>query len=99
MRSTLTLILSILNFIPMSINSKTDSRLYELQIYHCAEGKCRDLILQFKNHTTKLLEKHGIINIGYWQPTSPDSSSLYCILAYPDRAHHDTSWKEFENDE
>jgi len=92
-------ILSILHFVTMSINSKTDNRLYELQIYHSEAGKLPELILQFKNHITKLFEKHGIFNVGYWKLASPDSSSLYCILSYPDLAHREASRKEFENDE
>jgi len=82
----------------MSTNAKTDSRLYELRIYHSEEGKLPELILQFKNYTTKLFEKHDIVNVGYWQLASSDSSSLYCILSYADLAHRDASWKEFEND-
>ncbi len=76
-----------------------DTKLYELRIYHCEPGKLPDLINRFKNHTMKLFEKHGMTNVGYWIPTSPDSNSLYYVLSYPDLAHRDSSWKHFGNDE
>lgn len=36
------------------------SSVYELRIYYAFEGKLDDLLQRFRNHTTKLFEKHGI---------------------------------------
>ncbi|PYU08957.1 MAG: NIPSNAP family protein, partial [Acidobacteria bacterium] len=36
--------------------------------YHCLEGKLPDLLKRFREHTTKLFEKHGMKNIAYWTP-------------------------------
>lgn len=38
-------------------------------------------------------------NIGYWLPTATDNNSLYYILAYPDLASREASWKAFGSDE
>lgn len=78
---------------------KSDSRFYELRIYHCEPGKLSDLITRFKDHTTGLFEKHGMTNVGYWLPTKADNNSLYYVLAYPDQASREASWKAFGNDE
>ena len=45
------------------------NRTFELRIYHAAPGKLEDLLARFRNHTTKLFEKHGMTNVGYWVPT------------------------------
>lgn len=78
---------------------KVDTRIYELRIYHCEEGKLNDLIARFQNHTTNLFEKHGMENIGYWLPTKENNNSLYYVLAYPDMASGEASWKAFGADE
>src|SRR5260370_35370923 len=56
--------------------------LYELRVYHTYEGKLSDLLKRFREHTTKLFERHGIKNVAYWTPLDePEkSTSLLCIL-------------------
>ncbi len=46
------------------LNKKNE--VYELRIYYTHEGKFDDIISRFENHTTKLFEKHGFTNVGYW---------------------------------
>jgi uncharacterized protein YbaA (DUF1428 family) len=72
-----------------------DSRCYELRVYYAAEGKLDALHARFRNHTCKLFEKHGMTNIGYWTPLENPEQKLYYILAYPNRAARDESWKDF----
>ena len=45
-----------------------NTRVFELRTYYAHEGKLDDLMARFRNHTTKLFEKHGTTNIGYWVP-------------------------------
>jgi len=42
--------------------------LYELRIYTAHPGKLPALQARFRDHTTKLFEKHGMVNVGYWIP-------------------------------
>jgi hypothetical protein len=77
---------------------KTDTRYYELRIYYCNPGKLNALKERFANHTTKLFEKHGMQNIGYWLPADNKDSALYYVLAFPNKAGRDSSWKAFGND-
>ncbi len=75
-----------------------DTRLYEMRVYYAAPGKLDDLNSRFRNHTVKLFEKHGMENIGYWLPSRNDESKLVYVLAYPDKAAREKSWKAFMAD-
>ncbi len=81
-----------------SFAQKTDSRYFELRIYYCHPGRLDALIERFQNHTTRIFEKHGMENIGYWLPTSNDKNALYYILAYPSKEARDKSWAGFSAD-
>jgi len=93
------ILINLVHLFPTNFSMKPDSRMYELRIYHCEPGKLNDLITRFRDHTIALFEKHGMTNIGYWLPTKADNHSLYYVLAYPDMAHRESSWKAFGNDE
>lgn len=75
-----------------------DTRYFELRIYHAATGKLDALITRFSDHTTKLFEKHGMQNIGYWVPVNNEKNTLYYILAYPSKEARDKSWTAFRDD-
>ncbi len=75
-----------------------DTKCYELRVYFAAEGKLEDLQARFRQHTTKLFEKHGMVNVGYWVPLENKENKLVYLLSYPDRAARDKSWKEFVSD-
>jgi hypothetical protein len=85
-------------FVGMACGVAADTRLYELRIYHPAPGKFEALHARFRDHTCKLFEKHGMVNIGYWTPVDTNDSRLIYMLSYPDRAARDASWKAFMND-
>ena len=61
---------------------KADTRYFEMRIYYCHPGRLDALIQRFTNHTTKIFEKHGMTNVGYWIPTNNTDNALYYILAY-----------------
>jgi hypothetical protein len=77
---------------------KVDSRFFELRIYYCHPGRLDALIQRFQNHTTKIFEKHGMENIGYWVPTTNDKNALYYILAFPSKEAKEKSWASFVAD-
>jgi hypothetical protein len=77
---------------------KPTDKFYELRIYHCLDGKLPTLLQRFENHTTKLFEKHGMENIGYWLPTKADNKTLYYVLAYPSQEAREKSWQAFIQD-
>jgi NIPSNAP protein len=73
---------------------------YELRVYHAYEGKLNDLLKRFREHTTKLFEKHGIKNVAYWTPLDEPakSSTLIYILEHPSREAAAANWKAFQDD-
>jgi hypothetical protein len=75
-----------------------DSRYYEMRVYYAAEGKLENLQARFRDHTVKLFAKHGMINIGYWTPVENPGRKLIYVLAFPDRAARDASFKAFGAD-
>ena len=91
------------------LNKKNE--VYELRIYYTHEGKFDDIISRFENHTTKLFEKHGFNNVGYWTSQSvekpsyadeilnnKDQGALYYIVSFPNMEERDKSWDLFIND-
>jgi len=81
-----------------AVLAQTDQRTFELRIYYCEPGRLDALIQRFTNHTTRIFEKHGMTNVGYWLPTNNTDNALYYVLAYPSRAARDSSWKAFSAD-
>lgn len=91
-------ILATMSLSSLSADSKPDTRCYEMRTYYAAPGKLEALQARFRDHTCKLFEKHGIVNVGYWTPTQNTNNALIYILSYPNREAREASWKAFIND-
>ncbi len=76
----------------------SQARYYEMRIYYCHPGRLDALVTRFQNHTTRLFEKHGMTNEGYWLPVNNEKNALYYILSYPSKEARDQSWKAFGSD-
>ena len=76
------------------------STVYELRIYHANEGKLDDLLKRFREHTTRIFEKHGMKNIAYWTPLDDPlrGKTLIYILGHPSREAAVSNWKAFSDD-
>ena len=88
-------------FQPASVvHAQASGRVFELRTYTTYEGKLDDLLARFRNHTTKLFEKHGMTNIGYWVPADAPRSqnTLIYVLAHPSREAAAKSWAGFRAD-
>lgn len=96
MKNRFTLLLLLISFIGFA--KKPDTRYFEMRIYYCHPGRLDALISRFTNHTTKIFEKHGMTNVGYWVPNKNTDNTLYYILSYPSQAARDSSWKQFGRD-
>lgn len=81
-------------------HAQTADRVFEIRTYTTNEGKLEALQQRFREHTTKLFEKYGMTNIGYWVPqdASRSQNTLIYILAYPSREAAKKSWAAFMND-
>lgn len=78
----------------------TSTTVYELRIYHTYDGKLEDLLTRFREHTTKLFEKHGMKNIAYWTPTDDPlkGKTLIYVIAHASRDAATANWKAFMED-
>ncbi len=76
------------------------NRVFEMRTYYTNEGKLPDLQARFRNHTTKLFEKHGMKNVGYWVPQDAPASAntLIYIISHESREAAKKSWDAFRND-
>jgi hypothetical protein len=79
---------------------KVDKRVFELRIYHAAEGKMKALHARFRDHTCSLFKKHGMTITAFWSPIDATEAEkkLYYVLAYPSKEAADKSWKAFRED-
>src|ERR1019366_2914780 len=75
-------------------------RVFELRPYTCNEGKLPDLLARFRNHTTRIFEKHGMTNIAYWVPQDSPASqnTLIYVIAHASREAAKRNWDEFRQD-
>jgi hypothetical protein len=80
------------------------AEVYELRTYYTLPGRLDALNARFKNHTLKLFEKHGMVNVGYWVPTDePEkgpkkSNTLIYVIKHKSRAAAKASWDAFRAD-
>jgi hypothetical protein len=76
------------------------NRVFELRTYYTLPGKLENLKARFRDHTTRLFEKHGMTNIGYWVPQDEPKSqnTLIYVLAFPSREAAKKSWDGFRSD-
>jgi hypothetical protein len=87
-----------------SLQPKPDAdkkpRVFEIRTYTCEKDKLPALLTRFRDHTTKLFEKHGMTNIGYWVPTDGEraKNTLIYVLAHESRAAAEKSWEGFRKD-
>ena len=76
------------------------TKVYELRVYQAAPGKLAELLARFREHTTKLFDKHGMKNVAYWTAIDEPkkSNTLIYILEHPSRDAAAANWKSFQDD-
>ncbi|HZM48388.1 MAG TPA: NIPSNAP family protein [Burkholderiales bacterium] len=83
-----------------SAKAQAPGRVFELRTYTTNPGKLQDLHSRFRDHTTRMFEKHGMVNVGYWAPQDQPlaGNTLIYILSYPSREAAKKSWDAFRAD-
>ena len=73
---------------------------FELRIYHTHPGRLDALNARFRNHTTRIFERHGMVNVGYWTTQSGQErdNQLVYILRHKSRDAAKASWDAFRQD-
>ena len=83
------------------VSAADSSRVYELRTYTATPGNLPAVLARFRNHTTKLFEKHGMVNVAYWVPADEKDGSattLIYLLEHKSREGAAASWKAFSAD-
>ena len=75
-------------------------KVFELRTYYTLPGKLPDLQTRFRDHTTKLFEKHGMTNLGYWVPQDEPAhgNTLIYVVAHANREQAQKNWAAFGAD-
>ncbi len=81
----------------MSFAEETDTTVYELRTYTTHPGRLPALNKRFKEHTTKLFEKHGMTNVMYWTPVDKEDTLIY-VLKHKSIEAAKKSWEGFRGD-
>jgi hypothetical protein len=81
----------------LTMTLAAESRIYELRTYHTVPGRLDALLARFRDHTTRLFEKHGMINVGYWIPKDTPNTLIY-VVSHKDAASAKKNWDDFRAD-
>jgi hypothetical protein len=73
--------------------------IYEYRVYRCLPGRLPALLKRFENHTTKIWEKHGIKQAGFFTTlVGEHSQHLTYFLAWESLADREKKWTAFGAD-
>lgn len=101
MKTALSLSLAALSLLAaLPARAAEPTRVFEMRTYTAVEGKLDQVLARFRNHTTRIFEKHGIQNIGYWVPADAPRSqnTLVYIVAHSSREAAAKNWAAFRAD-
>ena len=84
----------------VSAEAGSSTVVYQLRIYHTAEGKLEPLLERFRSKEVKIFERLGMRSVGYWTPTDEPlkGRTLVYMLAHKSREAADASWAAFKDD-
>jgi hypothetical protein len=83
-----------------SVAQAQGERIFEMRTYTAHPGRLDALNARFRDHTTRIFDKHGMTNVGYWTPQEAPLSenTLVYILAHDSRDSGQASWDAFRAD-
>jgi hypothetical protein len=84
----------------VGVDAQNVGRVFELRTYTAPDGKLPELQARFRNHTTRIFERHGMKNVGYWVPQdapAKDNTLIY-IISHESREAAKKSWAAFGAD-
>ncbi len=71
------------------------SRVFELRVYHVLPGKMPTLEAQFRDPLSRLLDKHNLKVVGYWEA---DDNTFVYIVAHQSRGDAKKNWDAMRAD-
>jgi hypothetical protein len=78
---------------------KADSnRVFELRVYHVVPGKLPVMESRFRDKTSKILARHNLNVVGYWETEDGSDNSFIFLLAHQSREEAKKNWDAFRLD-
>ena len=73
---------------------------YELRVYHAAEGKLEPLLERFRKSERPIFERNGMHCVAFWTATDDPlkGHALIYMLRHKSRAIADENWQHFRDD-
>lgn len=83
-----------------SVAQAQSERIFEMRTYTAHPGRLDALNARFRDHTTRIFDRHGMTNVGYWTPQEAPlaENTLVYILAHDSRDAGQASWDAFRAD-
>lgn len=80
--------------------SAQEQKVFELRTYTATPGNLDNLHARFRDHTTRIFNKHGMKVVGYWTPTDPElaDDTLVYVLEHASQEAANASWRAFGQD-
>jgi hypothetical protein len=90
----------VMGFEPSQASENKPGRVFEMRTYYTLPGRLEALQQRFRQHTTKLFEKHGMTNIGYWVPQDSPAreNTLIYVISHASRDQAKANWAAFGAD-
>jgi hypothetical protein len=84
---------------PGAANIAENARCFELRTYRVtgAVGDLNLLHARFRQHSMRILRKHGMDIMGFWQQADRPDTLMY-LVAYRDAAAREAAWVAFQSD-
>lgn len=81
-------------------NGVDKDTVYELRIYHAAEGKLEPLLARFRGAERGIFERLGMHCVAFWTATDEPlkGRTLIYMLRHKSRAIADENWNKFRTD-
>ena len=85
---------------PSRAAEPASSRVFEIRTYYCFPGRLDALHKRFREHTTKMFEKHGMTNVAYWtfQDSPAKENTLIYVISHASREQAKANWAAFGAD-
>ena len=76
------------------------ARVFELRTYTAPDGKLEELHARFRNHTTRIFQKHGMTNVAYFKPQDAPLSqnAMVYLISHASREQAKLNWAAFGKD-
>jgi hypothetical protein len=68
------------------------NRVFELRVYHAVPGKLTVMESRFRDKTSKILARHNLNVLGYWESEDASDNSFIFLLAHASREEARNNW-------